>query len=62
MSILEIDGTIWRQVVYINKARHKDVVETIFELNSNWQETYNYIYGDKETFWLAFVMHNIEFI
>ena len=48
-------------VVYINKARHKDVVETIFELNSNWQETYNYIYGDKETFWLAFVMHNVEF-
>ena len=48
-------------VVYINKARHKDIIETIFELNSNWQETYNYIYGDKETFWLAFVMHNVEF-
>ena len=48
-------------VLYINKAKHGKVVDTIFELNSKWPETYKYIYGDKETFWLAFVMHNLPF-
>ncbi|MHA2082321.1 MAG: hypothetical protein ACXABD_01070 [Candidatus Thorarchaeota archaeon] len=48
-------------VLYINKAKHEKVVDTIFTLNSNWKETYKYIYGDKETFWLAFVMHGLPF-
>ena len=48
-------------VLYVNKTRHSKIVDTIFQLNANWQETYKYVYGDKETFWLAFVMHNTEF-
>ena len=48
-------------VLYINKSRHQKVVDTIFKLNENWSETYKYIYGDKETFWLAFMMHDLPF-
>jgi len=45
-------------VVYINKQKHADVVYTIYKLNYYWQDTYKYVYGDKETFWLAFVLNN----
>jgi len=48
-------------VVYLNKKIHQDVVETIYDLNNNYEETYKYIYGDKETFWLAFVINNKPF-
>jgi len=48
-------------VVYLNKSIHEDIVETIYELNYNYEETYKYVYGDKETFWLAFVMNNKPF-
>jgi len=48
-------------VVYLNKLMHADVVETIYELNYNYEETYKYVYGDKETFWLACVMNNKPF-
>jgi len=48
-------------VVYLNKTLHQDVVETIYDLNDNHKETYKYLYGDKETFWLAFVMNNKPF-
>jgi len=48
-------------VVYINKSLHGDVVNTIYELNSDWKETYKCVWGDKETFWLAFVIHNKPF-
>jgi hypothetical protein len=30
----------------------------IYTLNYYWQDTYKYVYGDKETFWLAFVLNN----
>jgi hypothetical protein len=48
-------------VVYLNKVMHPDIVETIYELNENHAETYKYVYGDKETFWLAFCMNNKPF-
>jgi hypothetical protein len=48
-------------VVYINKTMHPDVIETIYKLNENYKETYKYIYGDKETFWLACCMNDKPF-
>jgi alpha 1,3-mannosyltransferase len=48
-------------VVFINRKKHNDIITTIFDLNYNWKETYQYIPGDKETFWLAFVMNNKPF-
>jgi hypothetical protein len=48
-------------VVYFNKSIHLDVVETIYQLNDNHKETYNYVYGDKETFWLACCINNKPF-
>jgi len=48
-------------VVYFNKSMHPDILETIYELNKNHKETYKYVYGDKETFWLAFCMNNKPF-
>lgn len=48
-------------VVYLNKTLHPDIVETIYELNNNYKETYKYVYGDKETFWLACCINNKPF-
>jgi hypothetical protein len=48
-------------VVYLNKSMHPEVIETIYELNYNYEETYKYVYGDKETFWIAFIMNNKPF-
>ncbi len=40
-------------VVVIDKDRHRRGVEEIFTLNKNHKETYLYVHGDKETFWLG---------
>jgi hypothetical protein len=48
-------------VVYFNKIMLPDVLETIYKLNKNHDEIYKYIYGDKETFWLACCMNNKPF-
>jgi len=48
-------------VVFMNKTMNTDVVNTIYELNDNHEETYKYVYGDKETFWIACVMNNKPF-
>jgi hypothetical protein len=48
-------------VVFINKLMHSDVVETIYKLNEDHEKTYKCIYGDKETYWIAFVMHDKQF-
>jgi len=45
-------------VVYINKTIHKESLEHIFRLNENHADTYEYVWGDKETFWLGCVMAN----
>ena len=48
-------------VVYINIKQHKDVVQTFYELNDKYIETYQYTHGDTAAFWLAFVMNNKPF-
>ena len=39
--------------VYINREMHKDTIDCIYFLNENYNFVYNYIWGDKETFWLG---------
>ena len=48
-------------VVYINKNIHPDIIDIIYQLNNNHTHTYNYIWGDKETFWLACLMANKKY-
>lgn len=48
-------------VVYINKMIHGESLKEIFKLNDNHNETYKYVWGDKETFWLGCVMADKEF-
>jgi len=43
-------------VVAIDKNKNQDIVERIFFLNDYHEYTYNFIHGDKETFWLACLM------
>lgn len=47
--------------VFFNKKRHTTTVELIYYMNDNWKDTYKFIYGDKETFWLSCVVTNTEF-
>lgn len=39
-------------VVY-NKAKHKKSIENTVKLNDDHQNTYKYVYGDKETYWIG---------
>jgi len=48
-------------VVYLNKNRQKESLHHIFELNKNHEETYKYVWGDKETFWIGCVMADKAF-
>ena len=48
-------------MVYLNRKRHPKVVETIYQLNYNHKETYQYVHGDKETFWIACLLNNVSF-
>jgi hypothetical protein len=48
-------------VVYINKNIHEDVVDIIYNLNYNHQYVYQFIWGDKETFWLACLIANKKY-
>lgn len=43
-------------VVVMNKITHKRSIKNIYDLNNNHIETYRYIWGDKETFWIGCVM------
>src|SRR5690606_33157562 len=43
-------------VVYINRALQEESVQNIFTLNENHKDTYQYVWGDKETFWIGCVM------
>jgi len=42
--------------VLINTCRHQDVLEQMWTLNEHSAVTYNYMYGDKDTFRLAFAL------
>ena len=48
-------------VVLMDKEKHKESIQFIYDLNNNHKETYNYIWGDKETFWIGCVMAGKEF-
>lgn len=48
-------------VVLMNKEKHKDSIQNIYELNNNYKDTYKYIWGDKETFWIGCVMADNEY-
>lgn len=42
--------------VVIDKKRHEQGIRFIQELNADYQNTYKYVWGDKETYWLGFEM------
>lgn len=48
-------------MVYLNRKMHPNVVETIYQLNHDHEETYKYVHGDKETFWIACLLNNVPF-
>ena len=48
-------------VVYMNKKLHPDVVEIIYKLNEAHQHVYQFVWGDKETFWLGCLMANKKY-
>ena len=48
-------------VVFLNKIKQRESLEYIFKLNENHAETYNYVWGDKETFWIGCCMANKEY-
>lgn len=48
-------------VVFINKNKHQDVVDCVYELNKNHNYVYKFIWGDKETFWLACLISNKKY-
>ena len=43
-------------VVVVDKRQHARGVNEIFKLNRNFQDTYHYVMGDKETYWLGMEM------
>jgi hypothetical protein len=48
-------------LVFFNRKMHPNVVDTIYNLNNNHKETYQYVHGDKETFWIACLLNNVPF-
>ena len=48
-------------VVFMDKEKHKDSLQVIYDLNDNHKETYQYVWGDKETFWIACLVADTEF-
>lgn len=40
-------------VMYYNKEKMQKALKIAFDLNDNHEETYKYVWGDKETWWLA---------
>lgn len=48
-------------VVLMDKEKHKKSIQFIYDLNENHKETYEYVWGDKETFWIGCVMADKEY-
>ena len=42
--------------VVIDKKRHEVGIRFVEELNADYENTYKYVWGDKETYWLGFEM------
>lgn len=47
--------------VYLDRNRHKDTIDAVFELNDQHERTYRWIWGDKETWWIACCICNKPF-
>jgi hypothetical protein len=47
--------------VYMDRNRHSISIECIYKLNDNHKETYKYVWGDKETFWIGCLMADQPF-
>jgi hypothetical protein len=45
-------------VFFINREKNNDVINTFYDLNNNWKESYEYVHGDKELTWLSFIKNN----
>lgn len=43
-------------VVVINRSKHPEAIKHLYQLNDNHPDTYKYVWGDKETFWIAALM------
>jgi hypothetical protein len=48
-------------LVLMHKEKHDESIQFIYELNKNHKEIYQYIWGDKETFWIGCVMADKAF-
>lgn len=47
--------------VAYNKSKHEKSLENTVKLNDDHQNTYRYIYGDKETYWIGCEMAKISY-
>ena len=45
----------------MNKNMHQESLRYIYQLNENHQETYQYVWGDKETFWIGCLLSGNDF-
>ena len=52
------EGLVESGIFYINRERHSDVIDTFYEFNCDWKESYECVHGDKEIIWLSFMRHN----
>jgi hypothetical protein len=43
-------------VVAINRSKHPQTIKCLYDLNKNHPDTYKYVWGDKETFWISALM------
>lgn len=48
-------------VVVIDRRRHAGMIAKVLELNTNRTETYQHVWGDKETFWLGALLADEPF-
>ncbi len=42
--------------VYMDKRLHTESIEQIYKLNEDHKNTYEYVWGDKETFWIGCIL------
>ena len=60
-NYLAPEGLAESGVFYINREKNIDVINTFYDLNDNWKESYACVYGDKELTWLSFIKNNKKF-
>ena len=55
------EGLAESGVFFINREKNNDVIDTFYDLNDNWKESYECVHGDKELTWLSFVKNNKKY-